>query len=95
MSLSDESLEERFGQLEQSRNFWKRLALVQLLLLALVIVAGVTTSGLMAVRARQAEMMALEEANRARESADEARHQAEEAALAAETERRAREKGRK
>lgn len=81
MNISDESLE----QLEQSRNFWKRLALGQLLLLALAIAAGVAVSGLMAVRARQAELAAREQALRALEAA----HQAEEAA---EAERRARQK---
>jgi hypothetical protein len=93
MSLSNESLEERVGHLEQSRNFWRRLALGQLLLLAVVIVAGVAISGLLAVRAHQAQMIAQEEAHRAREA--QARQQAEEAARAAEAEQRAREKDRK
>jgi hypothetical protein len=87
MSLSDKSLEERISQLEQSRRIWKWLALGQLLLLALVIVAGVTTSSVMAARARQAEMIAREEARRAQEAAAEARQQAEEAAQAAEAEK--------
>jgi flagellar biosynthesis/type III secretory pathway M-ring protein FliF/YscJ len=95
MSLSDESLEERISRLEQSRNFWKWLALGQLLLLALVIVAGLTTSSVMALRARRAEMIAREEAHRAQEAAAKARQQAEEAARASEAERRAREKDRK
>ena len=55
MSQSDESLENRISQLEQARSFWKWLALGLLLLLAVVIVAGVTSSGMMVVRARQAE----------------------------------------
>jgi hypothetical protein len=63
--------------------------------LYLVIVGGVAISGLMAVRARQAEMIAVEEARRARDAAEHARQQAEEAARAAEAERRAREKDRK
>jgi hypothetical protein len=95
MSQSNRSLEERIGQLERSRHFWKRLALGQQLLVAVVIVAGITISSLMAVRARQAEMIAREEARRAQEAADEARKQAEEAAQAAEAERRAREKDKK
>jgi hypothetical protein len=95
MSQSHESLEERIGQLELSKNFWKWLALGQLLLLGLVIVAGVTTSSLMAVRARQAEMMARDEARRAQEAADEALQQVEKAARAAESEHKAREKDRK
>jgi hypothetical protein len=95
MSLPYESLEERIDQLEQSRNFWKRLALGQLLLLALVIVAGITTSSMMAVRAQQATMTALEEARRAQEAEAEARQQAEKAARAAEAEHKAHEKDRK
>jgi hypothetical protein len=95
MSLSDESLEERINRLERSRNLWKWLALGQLLLLALVIVTGVTTSSVMALRAQRAEMIAREESHRAQEAAAEARQQAEEAARAAEAERRAREKDRK
>ena len=95
MSLSNESLAEQIGELEQSRKFWKRLALGQLLLLTLVIVVGVTTSSLMAVRARQAEMIAREEARRAQEAAVEALRQAEEAARAAEAEHRAREQDKK
>lgn len=95
MSLSNQSLQERIGHLEKSRNFWKWLALGQLLLLALVIVAGVATSGLMATRAQRAEMIAREEAHRAQEAAEQALRQAEEAARAAEAERRAREKDRK
>jgi len=51
---SDESLENRISQLEQARSFWKWLAL-GLLLPAVVIVAGATTSGLLVVRARQAQ----------------------------------------
>jgi hypothetical protein len=65
MSRSDESLENRIFQLEEARSFWKWLALGQLLLLVVVIVAGVTTSGMIVVRARQAEMIAREEARRA------------------------------
>lgn len=79
MSLSNESLEEQIGQLKRSRNFRKRLALGQLLLLAIVIVGGVTTSGLRAARARQADMIAREEAHRAQEAAVQAIRRAEEA----------------
>lgn len=95
MSLSDESLEERISRLKQSRNFWKWLALGQLLVLALVILAGGTTLSVKAVRARQAEMMAREEAHRAREAEEQARKQAEKAAQAAEAELKAREQDRK
>ena len=96
MSLSENSQEERISQLKRSRNFWKRLALGQLLLLALVIVAGVTTLSLKADRARRAEMIALEEARRIQEAEAAARHQAEEAVRAAEeAEHRARQKDRK
>jgi hypothetical protein len=95
MSLPYESLEEKIGRLEQSRKFWKSLALGQLLLLALVIAAGMTTSSLMAARARQAAMIALEEARRAQEAAHDALQQASEADQAAEAERKAREHDRK
>jgi hypothetical protein len=88
-------MEERVNQLRQSRNFWKWLALGQLLLLAMVIVAGAATWGLMAVRARQAEMIAREEALRARDAADQALQQAEEAVREAEAERKAREEDKK
>ena len=50
---------------------------------------------MMAVRAREAEMIAREEALRAREAEAESRQQAVEAARAAEAEHRAREKDRK
>jgi hypothetical protein len=96
MSLSENSLEERIGQLKQSRNFWKRLALGQLLLLAIVILAGVTTLSLKADRARRAEMIAREEAQRAREAAQDALQQFEKAAREeAEAEHTAREKDKK
>jgi flagellar biosynthesis/type III secretory pathway M-ring protein FliF/YscJ len=95
MSPSDESPENRISQLEQSRSFWKWLALGQLLLLVVVIVAGLATSTMMAVRARQAEMIAREEARRAQEAEVQARHQAEDAAQALKAENRARHKDRK
>jgi hypothetical protein len=95
MRLSDESLEKRISQSEQARSSWKWLALGQLLLLAVVIVAGVATSTMMVVRARQAEMIAREEARRAQEAEVQDRQQAEEAARAAEAEHRARQKDRK
>jgi hypothetical protein len=94
MSLSENSQEERISQLKRSRNFWKRLALGQLLLLALVIVAGVTTLSLKADRARRAEMIALEDVRRAKEAAQEALDKVE-AARAAEAKHRAGEKDRK
>jgi hypothetical protein len=53
MSRSDASLENRISQVEQASSFWKRLAQGLLLLLAVVIVAGVTTSGVLVVRARR------------------------------------------
>jgi uncharacterized protein YpmS len=93
--LSNQFPEERIDQLKKSRKFWKWLALFQMLLLAMLIAAGVTILGLMAVRARQAETAAREEAFRAREAADQVLRQAEEAARQVETERRAREKDRK
>jgi uncharacterized protein HemX len=95
MCPSDESPENRISRLEQSRSFWKRLALGQLLVLAVVIVAGAATSGVMAVRARQAEMIAREDARRAQEAEVQARQKAEEAAQALKAEHRARHKDRK
>jgi hypothetical protein len=95
MSQQNESLDERLNKLQRSRNFWKKLALGQLLILAMVIVAGVGTLSLMAIRARQAEMVAREEALRAREAADQVLRQGEEATRQAEAERRAREKDKK
>lgn len=66
-----------------------------MLLLAMMIVAGVAISGLMVNRARQAEMIAVEETHRARGAAEHTHQQAEEAARAAEAEHRARERDRK